>query len=240
MKKAKVALITGATRGIGKSIALRLAKQGIHLALAGRAEEELEHVASEARQEGVEVISITCDLSDPLAPKQLVIETIHEFRRIDYLINNAGCALQKSLEETSPEDWDWLLTVNAKAPYFICQHALPYLKKSSCGTIINISSVVGKTGYEMQSAYSASKHALNGFSKALAREEQNNAIRVHLIAPGGVSTDMVKKMRPDLDEANLIQPEEISEIVHFLIANRTGNAVIDEINVRRKDAVPFS
>ncbi len=239
MEKRKVALITGATRGIGKAIALNLAKQGINLALAGRSENELEAVSKEAREEGVETLCITCDLNDPLAPKQVVIETIHEFRRIDYLINNAGCALQKSLIDTSTEDWDWILTVNAKAPFFICQYALPYLRKSTSGTIINISSVTGRHGYEMQSAYAASKHALNGFSKALAREEQKNNIRVHLIAPGGVATDMVKQIRPDLEKEDLIQPEEIGKTVSFLINNR-GNSVIDEINMRRVNAIPFN
>jgi 3-oxoacyl-[acyl-carrier protein] reductase len=239
MEKRRVALITGATRGIGYEIALKLAKRGINLALAGRADEKLSEVVEKVKALGVDAIAIKCDLSSELAPQQMIKETIYEYRRIDFLINNAGFAINKSIEETTPEEWDEIMTVNAKAPYFICKEALPALRKSEEGTIINISSVVGRIGYESQSAYAASKHALNGFTKSLAREEQKNNIRVHLIAPGGVATDMVKEMRPDLDTACLIQPDEIAEIVDFIISNR-GNAVIDEINVRRASSVPFS
>lgn len=238
MQKKSVALITGATRGIGYEIALNLARKGINLALAGRAEEKLQQVAEEVKELGVDAISVKCDLTSELAPQQIIKETIYEYRKIDYLINNAGFAMNKSMEDTSPEDWDEIMTVNAKAPYFICREALPALRKSDNATIINISSVVGRIGYESQTTYAASKHALNGFSKALAREEQKNNIRVHLIAPGGVATDMVKEMRPDLDTATLIQPEEVAEIVDFIISHR-GNAIIDELNVRRSSSVPF-
>ncbi len=130
------------------------------------------------------------------------------------------------------------MIINAKVPYFLCKYAIPYLKNSEIPTIINISSVVGYKGYVNQSVYTASKHALHGFTKVLAQEVHENGIRVHLISPGGVATDLVNKVRPDLEKTSLIQPSEIAEIIVFLLKFR-NNAVIDEIQIRRKDNIPW-
>jgi len=130
------------------------------------------------------------------------------------------------------------MKINARAPFILCREALPWLEQSEIPTIINISSVVGHKGYIRQAAYSASKHALMGFTKALAREAQDRDIRVHALAPGGVATDLVTSMRPDLDTGELIQPEELADIVLFLLLHR-GNAVIDEINIRRISNTPW-
>ena len=161
------------------------------------------------------------------------------FGGIDLLVNNAGYAISKSLEETDYHEWDHSMAVNARAPFFICKEAIPYLRESACATIINISSVVGRLGYVHQAAYAASKHALMGFSKVLAKEVQPLGIRVHTIAPGGVATDMVKTMRADIDVSQLIQPEEIADIVEFFLRHR-GNAMIDNIDVRRANGTPFA
>ena len=118
------------------------------------------------------------------------------------------------------------------------QSMLPLLKKSDAATIINIASVVAHSGYPLQSIYTASKHALLGMTKSLAAEYYQENIRVHAISPGGVYTDMVKISRPDLTSEGMIMPEEIADIVHFLLVNR-GNAVIDEICVHRLNKEPF-
>ena len=130
------------------------------------------------------------------------------------------------------------MAVNARAPFLFCREAIPYLRKSDIPTIINISSVVGVKGYVNQGAYTASKHALMGMTKVLAQELHKDGIRVHVISPGGVATDMVTKTRPDLDISELVTPDEIADIVIFLLINR-GNAVIDEINVRRHSNSPW-
>ena len=160
------------------------------------------------------------------------------FGRIDILINNAGMALNKPFEDTTPEDFDRLFAINVKAPFVLCQKALPYLRQSGHAEIVNISSVVSHKGYVNQAAYAASKHALLGFSKSLANEVYTQNIRVHTISPGGVYTDMVKIARPDLSEEGMITPEEIADIILFLLQNR-GNAVIDEICVHRVGKAPF-
>jgi 3-oxoacyl-[acyl-carrier protein] reductase len=115
---------------------------------------------------------------------------------------------------------------------------LPYLEKTGCGTIINIASVTAHKGYALQSVYSASKHALLGFTKSLSKEYYKRGVRAHVISPGGVFTDMIKVSRPDLTGEGMITPKEIADIVSFLIQNR-GNAVIDEIIVHRLNKEPF-
>ncbi|KUL08592.1 MAG: Short-chain dehydrogenase/reductase SDR [Proteiniphilum sp. 51_7] len=235
----KVALITGASGGIGESIAVRLASLGMKLLITGRNREKLEQLKEKIEKHGSEAHLITADISAPDTPGRLIEGTIRKFGGLDLLVNNAGLAVSRPIEETDWDDWEQLMAVNARAPFFICQKSISYLRLSSCATIINISSVVGRLGYTHQAAYAASKHALMGFSKVLAREVQPLGIRVHTIAPGGVATEMVKSMRADLDQSELIQPEEIADIVEFLLKHR-GNAMIDNIDVRRFNGNPFA
>ncbi len=131
------------------------------------------------------------------------------------------------------------MAVNARGPFMLCREAIPHLKRQPISYIINIVSVVGVKGYINQAAYSASKHALLGMSKALAKEVQTDGIRVHAVLPGGVDTEVAAQMRPDLDRSILIKPEDIADIVLFLVT-RQGNAVIDEIQVRRASAMPWA
>jgi 3-oxoacyl-[acyl-carrier protein] reductase len=234
----KTALVTGSSRGIGESIAIRLSGLGMHVVISGRDAEKLNELKHKIQLTGPEPHIIVADISNPATPEKLIRETIQKFGRLDILVNNAGFAVSKSLSMTLPEEWDRMMAINARGPFFLCKEAIPHLQKSDCATIINISSVVGRLGYENQAAYAASKHALMGFSKVLAKEVQPLGIRVHTIAPGGVATDMVKTMRSDLDTSNLIQPEEIADVVEFLLKYR-GNAMIDNIDVRRSNGTPF-
>ena len=113
-----------------------------------------------------------------------------------------------------------------------------HLRKSTCPTIIQIASVVSHEGYPLQSAYAASKHALVGFTKSLAKEVQPDGIRIHTISPGGVATDMIDAVRPDIDHDALIDPQEIADLVWFLLSHR-GNAMVDHIDVRRNLKTPW-
>lgn len=234
----RVALITGASRGIGRAISIKLAQNGVNLAVNGRTEENLIILKEELSPYGVDILLCPGDLQDPNVISFIVDRVINYFGRLDILINNAGIALAKPLIETTVEEWDRLMAVNARAPFLLCKEAIPYLKQSDIATIINISSVVGVKGYVNQGAYTASKHALMGFTKVLAQEVHQDNIRVHVISPGGVNTEMVAMTRPDIDPSTLISPDEIAEIVIFLLTHR-GNAVIDEINVRRASNPPW-
>ena len=142
-------------------------------------------------------------------------------------------------EDITLEEFDRIMAINVRVPFMLTQKVLPFLKESSSATIINIASVVSHSGYPMQSIYSASKHALLGMTKSIAREYYKENIRVHAICPGGVYTDMVKISRPDLTPDGMILPEDVADLVYFFLANRT-NAVIDEILVHRVSKEPFS
>lgn len=238
-EKRMTALVTGASRGIGLAIARELADVGYNLALVARSGDALAKVAAEIKTAyGIQVETITADLAAEESYARIVAETMDAFGGIDLLVNCAGLAQQGSFTEVQPAQWDAIFAVNAKAPFFICKEALPYLKQSAKPIIINIASVVGFKGYIHQSVYSSSKHALTGFTKVLAKEVQPFGIRVHLISPGGVATEMVKKMRPDIKADELLQPEEIAEIVRFLVT-RKGAGTIDQFYLRRYSSLAF-
>ena len=133
---------------------------------------------------------------------------------------------------------DRCLSINARAPFILCREALPLLKKAEAAYIINIASVVGVKAYPLQSAYTASKHALRGMTMALAEEMRGSNVRVHLVCPGGVDTELVQKVRPDIKKQDLMQPEEIAELVLYLVTHK-GNAVVDELHIRRAASTPW-
>jgi 3-oxoacyl-[acyl-carrier protein] reductase len=230
--------VTGASRGIGKAIALALATEGAIVAATARSEETLRQMQREIEAAGGKVHTIAADLALPDSPKYIVEQTMAKCARLDILINNAGIATHVPLLETSGEQWDQLMAVNARAPFLLCKEAIPHIKTVGGGTIIQIVSVIGVKGYINQGAYTASKHALMGMSKVLAQEVQPDNIRVHTILPGGVATDLIGQMRPDLKLSELMAPEDIAEIVVFLLTHRS-NAVIDDVHVRRASSAPW-
>ena len=234
----KTGIVTGGGSGIGKAIALRLAKMGMNVAIAGRNKDKLDAAAKEMKQLGGKALVITADLLKLEDIERVVAETVGAFGSIDVLVNNAGIPLGKPFEESGWDEFNDVMNTNARAPFFLCQNAAPYLKKSGQGVIVNISSVVGHKGYINQSIYSASKHALTGLTKALAKELHEDGVRVHLVSPGGVYTEMIAVTRPDLDPASLTRPDDVAEIVEFLIKN-SGTAVIDSIDMRRMSNTPF-
>ena len=236
--KNKTALITGASRGIGKAIALKLSSEGVRIIACASSKQNLKQTISEIQSKNGTVTSLACDLAQAGQVKRLAQEALQVYGQIDILINNAGTSIKKSFDQSTDEEWKHLFAVNAMAPFILCRECLPSLKNSEAASIIQIGSVVAHKGYEGQSLYSASKHALLGFTKALAEEVKSLNIRVHAINPGGVYTDMVKSMRPDLDPSGLIKPEEIADIVHFLLTHR-NNAMLDDIHIRRANGSPW-
>lgn len=212
----KTALITGAGSGIGRATAQKLANHGINLILIGRNLNKLEETKKLCDKVDIKCFSV--DISHKEEIKTLFDHNL----QFDYLINNAGVTMNKRFEEVTEEEYDQIMSINAKGPFFMCQSSLPI------------------KGYMDQSVYASSKHALAGMTKALAKEVSNDGIRVHLINPGGVLTDMVRQARPDLppDANDMIAPEDIADIIYFILSHRS-NAIIDEINVHRRTKEPF-
>ena len=236
--KNKTVVLTGAGGGIGRAIAEKLAGEQMKLILLGGNHiEKLNETAAIVNQQS-SCIVMPGDLTSP----EFIAESIQKIENstagIDVLINNAGVAQNTPFENISLEEFDKIMAINVRVPFMLTQKALPILKKSETPTIINIASVVSHAGYPMQSIYSASKHALLGMTKSIAREYYKENIRVHAICPGGVYTDMVKVSRPDLSPDGMIMPQDIADLVWFFLAHRT-NAVVDEILVHRVTKEPF-
>ena len=236
--KNRTAVITGGGSGIGRETALKLAQNGMNIILlGGKRAQLLQETAELAQAYGVKTAVIPGDLTDFVWLKETVAQ-ITQTLDIDVLINNAGMVINCGYEDVTEDQFDSIMNLNVKVPFFLSQYLLPTLKRSTHGTIINICSVVGHAGYPHQSAYTASKHALLGLTKSLAAEVYGDGVRVHAISPGGVYTDMVKIARPDLTPDGMIMPQDIAEIIWFFLHNR-GNAVVDEIQVHRLNKQPF-
>ena len=233
-----VAIVTGGSRGIGRAISVALAAEGATVVLAARSADSLGEAAELIRQAGGRAETVVTELAQEDSIRDLVRTTKEKFGRLDILINNAGVTHSAKLDETRTEDLDRCWSINVRAPFLLCREALPLLREAPAGFIVNISSVVGVKGYPLQSAYTASKHALRGMTISLAEELRNTNIRVHVVCPGGVDTGMVDSVRPDICKRDLIRPEEVAELVLYLVTRR-GNAVVDELHIRRATAAPW-
>ncbi len=238
MRTQLTALITGASGGIGVRISRALAADGYRIIAVGRDEERLSDLCDAVHTSGGECTALSCDLGNPAAIEALLPQVRNLCTSLDVLVNNAGTADTQPLSETSLESWNHHMQVNATAPFLLSTGLLELLIRAAHPTIINIGSVVSYVGYEGQGAYAASKHALLGLTRVMAREYQAHGIRVHIVAPGGTATDMVQRMRPDLDLDGMITPEEVAGVVLDLTRMK-GNAVIDEVRIRRAGGTPF-
>lgn len=230
------ALVTGASRGIGRAIAHELARAGYQLILTSRSREDLKAcrlTLPHAERHAIEV----ADLSRAEEIEALYERVSPVTPAIDLLVLNAGAAIAAPLEQTSVEEWDNLFAVNVRAPFLLAKYGLPLLRRARAARIIVIGSVVSIEAYPNQGAYVASKHALRGFTRVLAQEVHDEGIIVQSVLPGGVGTDMVRRMRPDIDTSDLIQPEDVAAACMQLLGT-SGNGVVDEIRIRRRGKRP--
>lgn len=242
-ERTAVALVTGAGRGIGRAIAARLARRGMRLILTSRTKDELERVREELSSEPGPHQVRTADLTSDGEIERLCAAVRDLETQLDVLVLNAGTAIAASIEETTLEQWDRVFRTNVRAPFLLVQGLLP-LVRAARGRIIVIGSVVSTAAYPHQGAYTASKHALYGFTKVLAREVHADGVLVHSILPGGVGTEMVRSMRPDIDTRELISPEEVAAAVDTVLGPveglpTPGNSIIDEIRLRRRTKEPW-
>ena len=226
----KVALVTGAGRGIDKAVALPLAKLGCHVVLAARTSEELEGVKREIENDKGIAIAVPTDLTRDEDIENLVAESLRQFGAVDILINNAGWGKRASVVRSKIADWDQTLRVNLRAPMLLAQKLLPAMIEKGEGAVINIGSVSGKSGEANGAAYSASKFGLIGFTQSLFEEVREQGIKVAVILPGFVDTPMIPPVK-HLDRSKMIQADDVAQAVLYVL-NAPVTACPVEITIR--------
>ena len=223
----KIALVTGASRGIGRAIALQLARDGARVALNYRSgEAEAHSLASEIEKLGGQCLIMRADVSDAKQARELVDRVLQECGRLDILVNNAGVTRDKSLRKLTDEDWSHVLNTNLNSVYYCTTAAIKAMTDQRFGRIINISSFVGQAGNFGQANYAASKGAIIAFTKTAAIELAKFNVTVNAIAPGFTLTDMLAKVPASVQEQIKARipmgrfglPEEIAQAVAFLAA----------------------
>ncbi|MDP9170281.1 MAG: 3-oxoacyl-[acyl-carrier-protein] reductase [Acidobacteriota bacterium] len=235
----RIAMITGASRGIGRACALDLARAGAKVALAARQLDKLEQVADEVRAAGGEAFVVAIDLSAQASIKEACATVAKDFGRIDILVNNGGVTKDGLALRMKADDWNMVLQTNLSGAFFCIQQVIGPMMRERWGRIVNISSVVGEAGNAGQANYVASKAGLIGLTKSLAQELGSRNITVNAVAPGFVETDMTSGLKDEL-KARITQgiplgrigrPEEIAAAVRFLASEEAGYITGNVIDV---------
>ena len=236
----KCALITGATRGIGKQIAITLAKQGYNIALNYRKEnEELENTKKEIEKIGVQILAVKGDVVNFEDCENFVKQVIERFGQIDVLVNNAGITKDMLLMRMKKEDFEQVIDTNLVGTFNVTKNVVPYMMKARSGRIINISSVVGISGNAGQTNYSASKAGIIGFTKSLAKEIASRNILVNAVAPGFIETNMTDVLKDDVKQEiakniplkRMGTTQDVANVVKFLASDDSSYITGQVINV---------
>jgi 3-oxoacyl-[acyl-carrier protein] reductase len=229
--QSRVALVTGGSRGIGRAVVLRLARDGFDVSFCyvSRAE-AARRVEKEASQYGVRVTALRADVTDSASVKHLVVTTQQELGPIDVVVTSAGVARDGPLVTMSDEDWRQVLDVNLDGTYRVCRATVLEMMKRKAGCLITMSSVSGVQGYPTKVNYSASKAGIVGFTRALAKEVGRYGIRANVVVPGYIDTDLTSGLSDAVREQALSRiplgrigrPEEVAELVAFLASERAA------------------
>ena len=228
----RVALVTGASRGLGRAIALALGSAGAKLALVGRDKDKLNETAREGAQAGAESAVFLADVTGEAQVQELEREVVARFGRVDILVNNAGVVGRKPLIECTLEEWRKVLDTNLTAAFLICRAFVPHMRGRGYGRVINIASVMAHVSIPGRTAYSASKAGLLGMTRALAQELAGDSITVVAISPGPFATEMTIPLMNDPEVSRQImsyvpmsrwgQPEDIGKLALFLCSGAAG------------------
>lgn len=221
----KIALVTGASRGIGKAIAMELAKRGATVIVNySGSEEKAQQTVSEIKKNGGEAVAVKCDVADFAACEKLAKDVIGRYGRLDILVNNAGITRDGLIMKMSEQDFDSVMDTNLKGTYNMIRHFSRWFLKQKSGRIINIASVSGVIGNAGQANYSASKAGVIGLTRAVARELSGRGICINAVAPGFIDTDMTRQMSEDAKKGieamipmgHMGRPEDVARLVGFL------------------------
>jgi 3-oxoacyl-[acyl-carrier protein] reductase len=226
----QVAVVTGASRGMGAAIARRLASMGATIVACARNAEALAHTAQSIRENGGKCEAVPCDVTN-LAQVEAVGRAVEKkYERIDILVNNAGIGdFQRKLHELPPDEWDRILNTNLRGPFYFIRTFTPLMIRANSGHIINISSLAGKNPLPNGAAYAASKWGLNGLSASLAEELRVHNIRVSVISPGSTATEFGDHSIKN--ESKMLAPDDIAHVVAMLVTQEP-RSFVSEVSIR--------
>jgi NAD(P)-dependent dehydrogenase (short-subunit alcohol dehydrogenase family) len=236
----RVAVITGAGRGIGRAIALALGGAGARLALVDRTQADVADTSNLVQDAGAQCETFTCDVREDAQVRTLAAHVMQRFGAVHILVNNAGTAIRKKVHEFTLEEWRLVMETNLTGPWLMCRHLIPHMKGRGYGRIINMTSIMAHVSSDGRGVYSASKHGLLGLTKALAVELAADSITAVAISPGFVETDLTAPLRSDAQKSAALlaqtplqrygKPEEIAALTLYLCSDAaayiTGNDVL--------------
>jgi 3-oxoacyl-[acyl-carrier protein] reductase len=233
----KVALITGASAGIGRASALALAQEGASLVLTARRKERLSELEAAVKKAGGKAVSVVGDATQEEIAKQCVDAAVKTFGSLDILINNVGVGNYKNLIDTSAADYDEMMDSNVRSTFLFTRYAAPVMIKQKSGTILMISSMAGKYGFAGEAVYCATKFAQVGFAQALDKELRPHGIKVGAICPGGVKTEFALgkgRTEDGVAKSGMLDPEDVASAV-LLACTQSSKSRIIEVQMRTMD-----
>jgi 3-oxoacyl-[acyl-carrier protein] reductase len=228
----QTAFISGATEGIGRATAFALGHAGYKVGVCARTESRVRSLLQDLKKEGIEAAGGPADVGDPAQAPRVVEDVVKALGEIDVLVNNAGILIAKPFEELTLDDWDATMTTNVRSLYLMTRAVLPAMRRRRHGAIVNVASLAGRNGFAGGTAYTASKHAVLGFTRSLMLEVRKDNVRVIAICPGSVDTSMMHD-QPMLkaEPSRILKPEDVAAtILHALTLPE--RALVSELDIR--------
>lgn len=226
----QVAVITGGSTGVGRSVGELFVQDGAQVVLAARTESKLKAAAESLRSRGGDVLAVPTDVSKRKHCEQLIAQAVDAFGKVDILVNNAGVGIYNPVDDLSDEELETLLSINLKGTIYCSQAVFPMMKERGSGHILNVASIAGKVGLPWESGYNASKFAMVGFGQSLKKEGIRYGVRVHNICPGGINTPFWDDVPEKPDISEFLDPDHVAGLVHY-VAVSPEVMVFDDIVV---------